>query len=174
MNALAAIAAAHHAGVSIEHAIKALSSFSGVKRRMEVRGVVNDITVYDDFAHHPTAVATTLQGLRHVVGPARILAVIEPRSNTMKLGTMAAQLPQALELADLIFCFGETTGKHALGWNPNEVLAPLGNRATSFSNHAALVKALKDAAQPGDHILIMSNGSFGGIHGTLLEALGSP
>lgn len=173
MNALAAIAAAYHAGAPVEQSINALSSFSGVKRRMEVRGVVNNITVYDDFAHHPTAIATTLQGLRHVVGGARILAVIEPRSNTMKLGTMAAQLPQALEQADLIFCFGETSGKHALGWNPNQVLAPLGNRAKSFSSHADLVNALKDTAEPGDHILIMSNGSFGGIHATLLDALGA-
>ena len=173
MNALAALAAAHHANVSIEQAVDALNSFSGVKRRMEVRGVVNDITVYDDFAHHPTAIATTLLGLRQVVGGARILAVIEPRSNTMKLGAMAAQLPQALELADLTFCFGETSGKHALGWNPDEVLAPLGTRAKSFSSHTDLVNALKGAAHPGDHIVIMSNGSFGGIHTTLLDALGS-
>jgi UDP-N-acetylmuramate: L-alanyl-gamma-D-glutamyl-meso-diaminopimelate ligase len=174
MNALAALAAAHHVGVPIEQAINALTRFGGVKRRMEVRGVVNNVTVYDDFAHHPTAIATTLQGLRQAVGQARILAVIEPRSNTMKLGTMAAQLPHALKQADLTFCFGETNGKHALGWNPDEVLAPLGDKAKSFSSHATLVRTLKETAQPGDHILIMSNGSFGGIHTLLLEALGSP
>jgi UDP-N-acetylmuramate: L-alanyl-gamma-D-glutamyl-meso-diaminopimelate ligase len=174
MNGLAALAAAHHVGVPIKQAVGALNTFGGVKRRMEIKGVVNDITVYDDFAHHPTAIATTLQGLRNVVGNARILAVIEPRSNTMKLGTMAAKLPHALEQADLTFCFGETEGKHALGWDPQNVLAPLGKRAKSFSSHDALVKAVKEAAQPGDHVLIMSNGSFGGIHTTLLAALGSP
>ena len=171
LNALAALAAANHAGVDPAAALDALSSFAGVKRRMEVRGIVNNITVYDDFAHHPTAIATTLDGLRRQVGDARILAVIEPRSNTMKLGTMAAQLPDALKAADRVFCFGETTGKHALGWDPAVVLAPMGNRASGWHELGAMVQAITAQAQPGDHILIMSNGSFGGVHDKVLTAL---
>lgn len=171
LNGLAALAAARHVGIETAVAIKALSSFAGVKRRMEIRGQVNGVTVYDDFAHHPTAIATTLAGLRRQVGSARILAVIEPRSNTMKLGTMAALLPNALEAADLVFCFGETHGKHALGWDPTQVLAPLGHRASAYHELEALVQAIVTKAQQGDHILIMSNGSFGGIHSKVLEAL---
>lgn len=171
MNALAALAAAEHIGVPAEQGIEALSRFGGVKRRMELRGTVNGVKVYDDFAHHPTAIATTLEGLRRQVGPARILAVLEPRSNTMKLGAMAARLPQALADADLVFCFGARSGKHALGWNPDEVLAPLGDRACSYDDMDALVDAVTGAARPGDQVLVMSNGGFGGIHGKLLEAL---
>jgi len=171
MNALAALAAAEHAGVPAAQGIEALSRFAGVKRRMELRGTVNGIKVYDDFAHHPTAIATTLEGLRRQVGPARILAVLEPRSNTMKLGTMAARLPEALADADLVFCFGAHAGKHALGWNPAEVLAPLGGRASSYDDLGALVAAVADAAHPGDQVLVMSNGGFGGVHGKLLDAL---
>ena len=171
MNALAALAAAEHIGVPAEQGIEALSRFGGVKRRMELRGTVNGVKVYDDFAHHPTAIATTLEGLRRQVGPARILAVLEPRSNTMKLGAMAARLPQALADADLVFCFGARSGKHALGWNPDEVLAPLGDRACSYDDMDALVDAVAGAARPGDQVLVMSNGGFGGIHGKLLEAL---
>lgn len=172
LNALAALAAAYHVGVDTAQAVQALSSFGGVKRRMEVRGTVANITVYDDFAHHPTAIATTLAGLRRQVGQARILAVIEPRSNTMKLGTMAAQLPGALQDADLVFCFGETQGKHALGWDPAQVLAPLGEKAQAHHDLNALIEAIVSAATTGDHILIMSNGSFGGIHQKVLAALG--
>ncbi|WP_057110929.1 UDP-N-acetylmuramate:L-alanyl-gamma-D-glutamyl-meso-diaminopimelate ligase, partial [Bordetella pertussis] len=131
-NALAALAAARHAGVAPAEGIEALSRFGGVKRRMELRGTVNGIRVYDDFAHHPTAIATTIEGLRRQVGAARILAVLEPRSNTMKLGTMAARLPEALAGADLVFCFGDHAGKHALGWDPARVLAPLGERAAGY------------------------------------------
>ena len=171
MNALAALAAAEHIGVPAEQGIEALSRFGGVKRRMELRGTVNGVKVYDDFAHHPTAIATTLEGLRRQVGPARILAVLEPRSNTMKLGAMAARLPQALADADLVFCFGARSGKHALGWNPDEVLAPLGDRACSYDDMDALVDAVAGAARPGDQVLVMSNGGFGGIHGKLLDAL---
>ncbi|HLU78377.1 MAG TPA: UDP-N-acetylmuramate:L-alanyl-gamma-D-glutamyl-meso-diaminopimelate ligase [Burkholderiaceae bacterium] len=167
-NALAAIAAGRHAGVSPAQAIEALNHFRGVKRRMEVRGTVNGITVYDDFAHHPTAIATTLAGLRHQRPEGRILAVIEPRSNTMKLGAMAARLPGSLETADLVFCFGETSGKHALGWDPAEVFAPLGDRASSWHELDKMVEAIVAAARPGDHILVMSNGGFGGIHQRLL------
>jgi len=171
MNALAALAAAEHVGVPVEQGIDALTRFGGVKRRMELRGTVNGIKVYDDFAHHPTAIATTLEGLRRQVGAARILAVLEPRSNTMKLGTMAARLPAALADADLVFCFGASEGKHALGWNPAEVLAPLGGRASSYDDIGALVDAVAGAARPGDQVLVMSNGGFGGIHGKLLDAL---
>lgn len=171
MNALAALAAAEHAGVPPVDGIKALSQFAGVKRRMELRGTVNGVNVYDDFAHHPTAIETTLEGLRRQVGQARILAVLEPRSNTMKLGAMAARLPDSLRLADHAFCFGARNGKHALGWNPDEVLAPLGERASSYDDLDSLVNAVTQYAQPGDHVLVMSNGGFGGIHGKLLDAL---
>lgn len=171
MNALAALAAAEHAGVPAAEGVEALSRFGGVKRRMELRGTVNGVKVYDDFAHHPTAIATTLEGLRRQVGPARILAVLEPRSNTMKLGAMAARLPESLRDADLVFCFGAREGKHALGWNPAQVLAPLGERASSYDDIDALVAAVTRAAQPGDQVLVMSNGGFGGIHGKLLAAL---
>jgi UDP-N-acetylmuramate: L-alanyl-gamma-D-glutamyl-meso-diaminopimelate ligase len=171
MNALAALAAAEHVGVTVQDGIAALTRFAGVKRRMELRGTVNGVKVYDDFAHHPTAIATTLEGLRRQVGSARILAVLEPRSNTMKLGTMAARLPDALVEADLVFCFGAHSGKHALGWNPADVLAPLGDRASSYDDIDALVAAVTAAARPGDQVLVMSNGGFGGIHGKLLNAL---
>lgn len=171
MNALAALAAAEHIGVSPADGVAALSRFGGIKRRMELRGTVNGIKVYDDFAHHPTAIETTLAGLRRQVGDARILAVLEPRSNTMKLGAMAARLPDSLQLADRVYCFGARSGKHALGWNPDEVLAPLGERASSHDDLDALVKAVVQAARPGDHILVMSNGGFGGVHGKLLDAL---
>ncbi len=171
LNALAALAAARQVGVDTLDAINALNCFEGVKRRMEVRGQINNITVYDDFAHHPTAIDTTLAGLRRQVGSSRILAVIEPRSNTMKLGTMAAQLPDALQTADQVYCFGETQGKHALGWDPAQVLAPLGERASGWHDLDAMVQTIAHQARPGDHILIMSNGSFGGVHDKVLNAL---
>jgi len=172
-NALVAIVAAQHAGVDAATSIRALCTFAGVKRRMEVSGIVNQITVYDDFAHHPTAIRTTIDGLRAQVGPARILAVLEPRSNTMKLGTMAALLPKALEPADLVFCFGQHNGKQALGWDPAVVLASLGDRMQAFADMDQLVQAISQQARPGDHILVMSNGGFGGIHRRLLDALGT-
>jgi UDP-N-acetylmuramate: L-alanyl-gamma-D-glutamyl-meso-diaminopimelate ligase len=171
MNGLAALAAADHLGVSAQTGIEALSNFGGVKRRMELRGTVRDIKVYDDFAHHPTAIATTLEGLRAQIGSKRILAVIEPRSNTMKLGTMAARLPQALESADLTFCFGAASGKHALGWNPELVLAPLADRASAYEDLDKMIDAICLSASPGDSILVMSNGSFGGIHQKILDRL---
>jgi UDP-N-acetylmuramate: L-alanyl-gamma-D-glutamyl-meso-diaminopimelate ligase len=170
-NALVTLAAAQHVGIAPAAALAALNTFQGVKRRMECRGQIKGVTVYDDFAHHPTAITTTVAGLRRQVGSARILAVLEPRSNTMKLGTMAAQLPQALKEADLVFCFGEATGKNALGWQATEVLAPLGDRASVWHDIPSLVTALVQQAQPGDHVLFMSNGSFGGIHDKLLHAL---
>ena len=170
LNALAAIAAAEHAGVAPAEATAALADFANVKRRLELRGEAAGVKVYDDFAHHPTAIRTTLDGLRRKVGPLgegpRILAVFEPRSNTMKLGSMKAQLPWALEEADLAFC-------HAggLGWDAAEALAPMGPRATVADTIDGLVQRVLKAAQPGDHLLCMSNGGFGGIHGKLLDGL---
>lgn len=166
LNALAAIAAARHIGVTPEVAIAALGEFRNVKRRMEIKGTVNGITVYDDFAHHPTAIATTVAGLRAKVGSARILAVLEPRSNTMKLGTMKEALPGSLCDADLVFCYGKN-----LGWSPAEALAPLRERAQSFDDLEQLVAAVSAATRPGDQVLVMSNGGFGGVHQKLLDAL---
>jgi UDP-N-acetylmuramate: L-alanyl-gamma-D-glutamyl-meso-diaminopimelate ligase len=168
-NALAAIAAARHVGVPIAQAAKSLATFENVKRRMEVRGVVNNITVYDDFAHHPTAIATTVGGLRQKVGKsARILAVLEPRSNTMKLGAMKDALPGSLAEADLVFGFGS---QQALGWSLGDALAPLGQVASAYDDIDLLVSAIVKAAQPGDQIIVMSNGGFGGVHNKILEAL---
>lgn len=174
LNALAAIAAAAQAHVAPDVAIQALSTFQGVKRRMELRGTVRDIMVYDDFAHHPTAIALTLAGARKQAGDGRILAVLEPRSNTMKLGTMAARLPDALQDADLVFCYGEKSGRHALGWDPDQVLAPLGQRASGWHDLNAMAAAIASAARPGDTIIIMSNGSFGGVHQHILDLLQTP
>jgi len=172
MNALAAVAAAQHVGVDPAQAIAALCTFAGVKRRMELRDTVGNIRVYDDFAHHPTAIATTLAGLRAALGvDARIVVVLEPRSNTMKQGAMAAQLPAALAQADAVFCYFETGGKHALGWNPAQVLAPLGARARVHQDVPSLAQAVAATAQAGDAIVVMSNGSFGGIHPMLLDLL---
>jgi UDP-N-acetylmuramate: L-alanyl-gamma-D-glutamyl-meso-diaminopimelate ligase len=171
LNALAAIAAARHVGVPVEQAIDALGRFESVKRRMEVRGVVNGITVYDDFAHHPTAIATTVAGLRKKLGAGRILAVLEPRSNTMKLGTMKDALPGSLVDADIVFGYGAKEGKDALGWDLGEALAPLGPKAGAYDEIDPLVQAIVQAARPGDHILVMSNGGFGGVHQKILNAL---
>ncbi|MFJ7567098.1 UDP-N-acetylmuramate:L-alanyl-gamma-D-glutamyl-meso-diaminopimelate ligase [Herminiimonas sp. NPDC097707] len=172
MNALAAIAAARHVGVLPAQAIASLGQFENVKRRMELRGVVNDIAVYDDFAHHPTAIATTVAGLRKKVGAARILAVLEPRSNTMKLGTMKQALPGSLLDADLVFGYGASgNGKDALGWDLAEALAPLGDKGSAFNDLNALVAAIAKNAQPGDQILVMSNGGFGGVHQKILDVL---
>ena len=167
LNALAAIAAAEHAGVSPEASAAALREFKNVRRRMELRGEVNGIKVYDDFAHHPTAMRTTISGLRRRIAPAdRILAIFEPRSNTMKLGTMKAQLPWALEEADLAFC-----SQSGLSWDAAEALAPMGEQAVVAADVDALVAAIAKIAKPGDHLLCMSNGGFSGIHEKLLKAL---
>ena len=175
LNALAAIAAANHIGISPEKAAHALAAFKNVKRRLETIGVANDITVYDDFAHHPTAITTTLDGLRRRVGKSRILAVLEPRSNTMKLGVMKAQLPASLEVADKIFAYGASSGKESLGWDLEGVLSPLNSsslgRAKAFDELNSLVEAVTQEAKPGDHILVMSNGGFGGVHQKILKAL---
>ncbi|MDO8291286.1 MAG: UDP-N-acetylmuramate:L-alanyl-gamma-D-glutamyl-meso-diaminopimelate ligase [Gallionella sp.] len=168
MNALAALGAARHAGVPVSQGLAALSKFLNVKRRMEVRGTVNGITVYDDFAHHPTAIDTTVAGLRHKVGSARILAVLEPRSNTMKLGVMKDALPGSLKDADLVFCYAGN-----LGWDARGALAPLGGKAVVKDELNELIEAIVVAARPGDHVLVMSNGGFGGIHEKLLKRLQS-
>jgi UDP-N-acetylmuramate: L-alanyl-gamma-D-glutamyl-meso-diaminopimelate ligase len=173
MNALAAIAAAQHIGISIPAAADALTSFQNVKRRMEVLGIAGNVTVYDDFAHHPTAIRLTLDGLRRQLDAsaatrgARILAAFEPRSNTMKLGTMKQQLPWSLEAANLAFC--HTAG---LDWDAQEALAPMGARAHTAASIEQLITQLQLAVIPGDHIVCMSNGGFGGIHTKLLKALG--
>lgn len=167
LNALAAIAAAEHAGVPPALAAQALSQFQNVKRRMEIRGTVNGVTVYDDFAHHPTAIRTTLDGLRKQVGKQqRILAIFEPRSNTMKLGTMKSQLPWSLEQADLSFCHSG-----GLDWDANAALASMGARAQVASSIDDLVQQVMAHVQPGDQLLCMSNGGFGGVHERLLNAL---
>jgi len=165
-NAAAAIAAASYAGVAPQVALDALSRFKGVRRRMEQIASVRGITVYDDFAHHPTAIETTLQGLRSSAPEGRILAVIEPRSNTMKMGVWADSLARSLQNADRTFCY--TKG---LGWDPALALAPLGNRASCHEQLDALVQAICNQAQTGDRIVVMSNGGFGGIHGLLAKAL---
>ena len=165
-NALAALAAARHAGVAVKRAIESLASFQGVKRRMELRGVVGGVSVYDDFAHHPTAFETTIAGLRRRVGEARIVAVFEPRSNTMKLGTMQDRLASSLSDADLVFCFARD-----LGWDPSRALAALGTRAYTHLDMGTMVETLVRQLRPGDHVLVMSNGGFGGVHGRLLERL---
>jgi UDP-N-acetylmuramate: L-alanyl-gamma-D-glutamyl-meso-diaminopimelate ligase len=165
-NALAALAAARHVGVPVKHGLAALAKFKGVRRRMEVRGQVHGITVYDDFAHHPTAIAVSVEALRRKVGSSRILAVLEPRSNTMKLGAMKDALPGSLAAADRVFCYDAN-----LGWNVAGALAPLGSVATVMSDLPSLVQAIVREAKPGDHVLVMSNGGFGGIHEKLLAAL---
>jgi UDP-N-acetylmuramate: L-alanyl-gamma-D-glutamyl-meso-diaminopimelate ligase len=166
-NAIAAIAAAEHVGVEPARAIAALAAFAGVRRRLEVRGSGRGVTVIDDFAHHPTAIATTIDGLRARLAPdERILAVLEPRSNTMKLGAMKALLPDSLRGAALTYCYAAN-----LGWDPAEALAPLGERARVFVDLDALVSAVAADARAGDRVLVMSNGGFGGVHGRLLDAL---
>lgn len=171
LNALAAIAAARHVGVEPGTAIEALSKFVNVKRRMELRGEVNGIKVIDDFAHHPTAITTTVEGLRRSVGNARILAVLEPRSNTMKMGAVKQALPASLAAADLVFAYGALSGKDALGWDLAEAFSPLGSKARTYHELSSLVSDIVEAAQPGDTILVMSNGGFGGVHQKLLDAL---
>jgi UDP-N-acetylmuramate: L-alanyl-gamma-D-glutamyl-meso-diaminopimelate ligase len=182
LNALAAIAAAEHLGVTVEQAATALTRFDGVKRRLELSGTValggGTVKVYDDFAHHPTAIRTTVNGLRRKLdkaenpggkpgsGRERILAVFEPRSNTMKLGSMKSQLPWALEEADLAFCHSAN-----LGWDAADALKPMGAQAKVYDQLDRLVEAVVRAARPGDHILCMSNGGFGGVHAKLLAAL---
>ena len=167
MNALAAIAAAEHVGVAPTQAVQALGSFTNVKRRMELLGEAGGVTVYDDFAHHPTAFRLTVEGLRQQVGQdARILAVFEPRTNTMQRGEMKALLAQSLQGCDLAFCHAE-----GLSWDPQEALAPLGQRLRISHSIPELVQMVCQEAKSGDHVLCMSNGGFGGVHQKLLDAL---
>jgi len=165
-NALAAVAAAHASGVDAGQAVRALARFKGVRRRMELRGISGGVAVWDDFAHHPTAIATTISGLREKAGEARILTVLEPRSNTMKSGVMKDRLAQSLERADRVFCYSAN-----LGWDAADALAPLGARVRVMDDLRQLVDAVVDDARPGDQVLVMSNGGFGGIHELLLESL---
>ena len=166
-NALAALAAARHAGVMAERALEALARFEGVKRRMELKGEVAGIRLFDDFAHHPTAIQTTLEGVRAQVGEGRILAVLEPRSNTMRLGVHAQALPQALAAADEVWFYLPDD----LAWNAEEVLAPLGEKGHLMADTQALVEAVAHAARPGDTVVVMSNGGFENVHQRILEAL---
>ncbi len=165
-NAIAAIAAARHVGVPPQVALQSLERFQGVKRRLEMRGCVSGITIYDDFAHHPTAIAATIEGLRGRIGKERIIAVLEPRSNTMKLGSMKAQLPASLAGADKVFCYTSR-----LGWDAAAALAPLGDKAQVLDDLDVLVNSIVSTTRAGDHVLIMSNGNFGGVHDKLLKAL---
>jgi UDP-N-acetylmuramate: L-alanyl-gamma-D-glutamyl-meso-diaminopimelate ligase len=166
-NGLAALAAAHHAGVDEATGIEALCRFAGVKRRLEVRGVVDGIVVYDDFAHHPTAVTSTLAGVRLKAGAGRVIAVLEPRSNTMKLGTHKAALAESLRGADRVFVYKSPEVK----WDVADAMAPLGSLAVVHDDLARLTAAIVAEAQSGDQLVLMSNGSFGGLHERLLEAL---
>jgi len=165
-NALAAIAAARASGVAATAAIAALARFRGVRRRMELRGNSRGVAVWDDFAHHPTAIATTISGLRREIGGARILAVLEPRSNTMKAGVMKDRLATSLDHADRVFCYSAN-----LGWDATAALAPLGKRVVVESDFQTLVGAILREARAGDQVLVMSNGGFGGIHEQLLKGL---
>lgn len=167
MNALAAIAAARHAGVPVSHAIAALAGFENVKRRMEVRGVARGVTVYDDFAHHPTAIASTVAGLRKRIGSGRILAVLEPRSNTMRMGVHKGSLASSLHDADMSLLYRPP----ALEWDTGQLLSELGAKGRVFDKLEPMVQYAREWAEPGDHVLVMSNGGFGGIHQRLLEAL---
>lgn len=166
-NAVAAMAAAHHVGVSLQHAADALAKFTGIKRRLEIRGVVNGITVYDDFAHHPTAIKTTLQGLRQHVGTARIIAVLEPRSNTMRMGVHKQQLAEALTEADEVFVFEPAN----MDWSLNEMLSDISEKTIISNSTQALIEKTGDVAAAGDYIVIMSNGGFENVHQRLLDKL---
>jgi UDP-N-acetylmuramate: L-alanyl-gamma-D-glutamyl-meso-diaminopimelate ligase len=166
-NALAAIAAARHAGVTVERSIDALQSFQGIARRMQVRGEVSGVRVYDDFAHHPTAITTTIDGLRRRVGKARIIAVLEPRSNTMRMGVHQDTLAASLSGADDVWLYAPAD----IGWNTDAVVAALGSRGHASHDIDSLAKDLARAARSGDHVLVMSNGGFGGLHGKLLVEL---
>ena len=166
MNAIAAIGAARHAGVEPLASIEALASFGGVKRRMEVRGRARGVTVYDDFAHHPTAIRFTLEGLRQRVGAARILAVLEPRSNTMRLGVMKDALPASLARADHVYLYSA-----GLGWDAQALFNGTGRAVHCETALGPLIEAIAAEARDGDHVLVMSNGGFGGLHARLLERL---
>ena len=164
-----AIAAARHAGVPVEHAIEAMSQFKNVKRRMEVIGTVNDITIYDDFAHHPTAITLTLDGLRNKVGDAKIFSILEPRSNTMRMGVHKDTLAASLDKSTEVIFYQPAD----IDWNLGDVVKNVKPPATIMSDIDAIIASLVEKAKPGDHLLIMSNGAFGGLHQKLLAALKS-
>jgi UDP-N-acetylmuramate: L-alanyl-gamma-D-glutamyl-meso-diaminopimelate ligase len=166
-NALAAIAAARHAGVPPAVAAAALCEFRGIKRRMELRGEAGGIAVYDDFAHHPTAIATTLEGLRRKVGAARIVAILEPRSNTMRLGVHRETLAASLAEADEVWIYAPAD----LGWDAAAALAPLGQKLHLARELDSMPAQLARSLRPVDQALIMSNGGFGGLHERLLGEL---
>jgi UDP-N-acetylmuramate: L-alanyl-gamma-D-glutamyl-meso-diaminopimelate ligase len=166
-NALAAIAAAHHVGVTVEHACEALNQFKGVKRRLELRGECRGIKVYDDFAHHPTAIATTLQGLRANIGQQRLIAVLEPRSNTMKMGVHEHTLAASLIAADMVILYQDPQ----LTWSLDNIQQQLGDGSVLLRNIDDVVEQLVNQSKSGDHIVVMSNGGFGGIHQKILDAL---
>ncbi len=166
-NALAAIAASRHVGVPVKHAIAALAEFKGIKRRMELRGEVNGVRVYDDFAHHPTAIETTLSGLRENVGDNKIIAILEPRSNTMRLGIHKATLASSLEIADEVILYQP----EGMDWNLHDVIDSLGGKAKLYQDIDKLVASVVQSTNSGDQLLVMSNGGFGGIHDKLLNAL---
>ena len=168
LNASAAIAAANHIGIPAQVSIAALKAFSGVKRRMEVKGVVRGVTVIDDFAHHPTAIAETIAALRGKMGEkGRIIAVLEPRSNTMKMGTMKDRLPGSLAGADAVICYADPK----LGWDVQAALTPLGLKAHVYHSIEETAREAARLAEKDDSILVMSNGGFGGIHGKILSYL---
>jgi UDP-N-acetylmuramate: L-alanyl-gamma-D-glutamyl-meso-diaminopimelate ligase len=166
-NGLAAIACAAGMGVSPARSAGALGRFAGVRRRLELRGEVQGIRVYDDFAHHPTAVAMTIDGIRRQPERGRIIAVLEPRSNTMRLGVHRAELAESLKGADRVWLYQP----EGLNWNLDDVAAELGARATVIRVLPELVEALESDLRAGDRVLIMSNGGFGGLHDRLLAAL---
>jgi UDP-N-acetylmuramate: L-alanyl-gamma-D-glutamyl-meso-diaminopimelate ligase len=166
-NALAALVAARHAGVDEQASLEALRRFGGVRRRLEVRGTIGGVVVYDDFAHHPTAITTTLEGVRRIGGEGRVIAVLEPRSNTMKLGTHKAALAESLRSADRVYVYQSPEVR----WDVTEAMAPLGALAVVHDDLARLTAALVAEARPGDRLVLMSNGSFGGLHDRLLAAL---
>ena len=166
-NAVAAMAAAHHVGVSIEHAAESLQHFEGIKRRLEIRGVPNGITIYDDFAHHPTAIKTTLQGLRQHVGSSRILAVLEPGSNTMRMGVHASVLADSLKEADKVFVFEP---EH-LEWSMQDALKPISHKLNISNETAAMIEQIQSEAHQSDHVVVMSNGGFENVHQRLIDTI---
>ena len=168
-NALAAIAAARHAGVEVARSIEALAQFKGIARRMQLRGEVRGVRVHDDFAHHPTAIATTIDGLRKRIGAARLIAVLEPRSHTMRMGVHQQTLGPSLAGADQVWLYAPAD----LGWDISSIAGALGARGHVSDQIDALARELAAAARPGDHVLVMSNGGFGGLHGKLLAVLGA-
>lgn len=168
LNASAAVAAATHVGIDPKEALAALEEFSGVKRRLELKGIENGVSVIDDFAHHPTAIYETIRALRGKMGKkGRLIAVLEPRSNTMKMGTMKDRLAGSLKEADFVVCYADPK----LGWDVSAALAPLGEKLHVLHAVQETAAVAASLAQKGDDILVMSNGGFGGIHGQLLSLL---